>query len=218
VLVDTGTVDDTAEVALRAGARVVHAAWPGHVAQKNRALAEAVRGWVLSLDADEWLTPEAWEQVRSAIATPAGAVGFSLPRCNHWLGTPLRHGRWYPDRKVRVVRRGAGRWVGDDPHDQLQVDGLVRPLPGDIAHVPYRSLGEHLRTIDRYTEIAARSLGDRGVRARLWDPPAHAALHWIDAVLFRSAWRDGVPGMAVATLGAAYSGLKWWRLWRRAGR
>jgi glycosyltransferase involved in cell wall biosynthesis len=216
VVVDASTTDATAAVAEREGARVVLAPWPGHVAQKNRALAAARGAWVLSLDADEWLTPAACADVERAIAAPGSAAGFSLPRLNVWLGRPLRHGRWYPDRRVRLVRAGRARWVGDDPHDRLEVDGPVGRLGGDIGHEPYRTFWEHLSTIDRYSGIHARSLHARGVRARAWDPASHATLHLVDALLRRAAWRDGLDGLVVASLGAAYAGLKWHRL-RRLG-
>lgn len=212
VVVDTATSDATAAVAEREGARVVLASWPGHVAQKNRALAEAKGAWVLSLDADEWLTPGARAAVSAAVADPGDAAGFSLPRLNVWLGRPLRHGRWYPDRRVRLVRAGRARWVGDDPHDRLEVDGPVRALMGDIGHTPYRTFWEHLATIDRYTRIHAAALHARGVRARAWDPALHGSLHLVDALLWRSAWRDGADGVAVAVLGAVHASLKWQRL------
>src|SRR5690606_22353197 len=114
IVLDSGSTDGTPEVAERCGARVLRTDWPGHVIQKNRALAEASRDWVLSLDADERLSTEAAAELREALERPGDAVGFSFPRCSSWLGHPIRHGRWYPDRKLRVVRRGRGRWVGDD--------------------------------------------------------------------------------------------------------
>lgn len=212
VVVDTSTTDDTAEVARREGAEVIWADWPGHVAQKNRALEAARTPWALSLDADEWLTPAAGEAVRAAVADPRGASGFSLPRCSEWLGRPMRHGRWYPDRKLRVVCRERARWVGDDPHDRLEVDGLVRALQGDIGHQPYRTIWEHLSTIDRYTRTHAASMHQRGVHSRRWDPPLHAALHFVDSMMLKTAWRDGLDGVAVSLLGTVHAGLKWHRL------
>jgi glycosyltransferase involved in cell wall biosynthesis len=215
VVLDSGSTDGTRRVAEACGARFVRADWPGHVAQKNRALSLASQPWVLSLDADEWLEPEAAEAVARVVADPpAGVDGFRFARCNHWLGTPIRHGRWYPDRKLRLVRRGRGRWVGDDPHDQLVVDGEVADLPGDIGHIPYRDMAEHLRTIDRYTAISARSLAARGVRARRRDLLLRPPLRFVDAYLLRAGFLDGGPGLALAGLGAAYTGLKWGRLWK----
>lgn len=216
VVVDSGSRDATRQVATAHGARWIRADWPGHVAQKNRALRLASQSWVLSLDADEWLEPEAAEAVAGAIASASADVdAFRLARCNHWLGRPIRHGRWYPDRKVRLVRRGAGRWVGDDPHDRLEVAGRVVDLPGDIGHVPYRSFAEHLQTIDRYTATSARSLDARGVRARRRDVLARPPLRFMDAYLLRAGFLDGGAGLALAGLGAVYTGMKWGRLWRR---
>lgn len=213
VVLDSGSTDGTPEVAEAHGARVVRTGWPGHVAQKNRALDEASQPWILSLDADERLSPEAAEDLRGALADPGGAAALSFPRCSSWLGTPIRHGRWYPDRKVRAVRRGRGRWGGDDPHDRLIPEGSVRALQGDILHDPYRDLSEHLATIDRYTAVHARSLADRGVRARWWDVAFRPSLHFVDGYLLRRGFLDGVPGLAVAGLGATHVLCKWTRLW-----
>ncbi|MEQ1569434.1 MAG: glycosyltransferase family 2 protein [Myxococcota bacterium] len=212
VVLDRATRDGTAAVAAREGATVVERPWPGHVAQKNHALGLATRPWVLSLDADEWLAPGTADAIGAAIRDPGDSVGFSFARCNEWLGRPIRHGRWYPDRKLRLVRRGRARWEGDDPHDQLVADGPIRALAAEISHQPYRTVWEHLRTIDRYTAIHARSLAARGVRCAPWDPYLRPALHFVDAVLWKSAWRDGVDGVAIAALGAAHTHLKWRRL------
>ena len=212
VVLDSGSTDATADVARRCGARVVHTDWPGHVIQKNRALAEAQEPWVLSLDADEWLSPTAARSLQAALADPGEAAGFRFARCNEWLGTRIRHGRWYPDRKTRVVRRGQGTWVGDDPHDRLVVQGPVHDLEGDIEHVPYRDLEEHLETIDRYTRVAARTLHQRGVRARWWDRNLRPPLHFVDAYILRRGFLDGRAGWTLAVLGAGYVRKKWSRL------
>ena len=194
------------------GATVLRTDWPGHVAQKNRALDAASGDWVLSLDADERLSVDAAKALQRALEAPGADCGFSFPRCSSWLGTPIRHGRWYPDRKLRVVRRGHGRWDGDDPHDRLECDGPVRRLHGDILHNPYRTMSEHLLTIDRYTKVQARSLHGRGVRSRPWDVALRPPLHFVDAYLLRRGFLDGLPGLAVAGLGSAYTWLKWTRL------
>jgi glycosyltransferase involved in cell wall biosynthesis len=217
IVVDSGSTDATVEVARQAGARVVQTDWPGHVAQKNRALALATQPWILSLDADEALSPEASEALREALQDPGPAEGFSFPRCSTWLGRPIRHGRWYPDRKLRAVRRGAGLWVGDDPHDRLTVSGPVHKLTGDILHVPYRDFGEHLRTIDAYTRIHADTMAKRGQRAHWWDPTLRPPLHFINAYLLKRGFLDGPSGMALAGLGAAYVALKWSRLYFHRG-
>ncbi len=214
LVLDSGSTDGTVALAESLGARVVQTDWPGHVAQKNRALELATQPWVLSLDADERLSPGAAAELERALAHPGDAVAFSFPRCSRWRGKPIRHGKWYPDRKVRVVRHGRGRWAGDDPHDLLHADGPVTRLSHDIEHYTYRSVREHLRTIDRYSRISAESLHRRGVRARPWDVLLRPPLHFANAVLLRMGWLDGPEGIAIAGLGSVHVALKWSRLYR----
>jgi glycosyltransferase involved in cell wall biosynthesis len=213
LVLDSGSTDATVARAEAAGATVVRTDWPGHVAQKNRALAMAQGPWVLSLDADERLSDAAAAEVRDVMTNPGDRAGFSFPRGSIWLGWPIRHGRWYPDRKLRLVRKDRARWVGDDPHDRLEADGPVQPLSGDIVHVPYRDLSEHLATIDRYTRIHADALVRRGVRARWWHVAGGPPLHFVSAYLWKRGFLDGVPGLAVAGLGATYTLVKWVRVW-----
>ena len=216
LVLDSGSTDATVSIARDCGARVLETDWPGFVAQKNRALESARGDVVLSLDADERLSPEALQEVERVLASRDEAHGWSFPRCSTWLGRPIRHGRWYPDRKVRLVCRGQGHWAGRDPHDRLVVAGVVRRLAGDILHDPYRDFSEHLGTIDRYARLSAESLHAEGRRGHVWDVVARPPLHFVDAYLLRRGFLDGLPGLALAGLGAAHVGLKWSRL-RRVG-
>jgi glycosyltransferase involved in cell wall biosynthesis len=203
VVVDSGSRDDTVARARALGARVIETDWPGHVAQKARAWALAEGDWVLSIDADERVSPPLRDAIVGALAHPGGD-GFRFARRNHWLGHRLAHGHWYPDRRVRLARRDRARWVGADPHDVLAVDGVVIDLPGDLDHHPYRSLGEHLATIDRYSAIAAR-------RGSWFDILARPPWHFFSGYVLRRGFLDGVPGLVVATLGAVHTLLKWAR-------
>lgn len=212
IVLDSGSTDRTVEVALSHGAQVIETDWPGHVVQKNRALGLASMPWVLSLDADERLCPTAAAALQSALQAPGECAAFKFSRLSSWLGHPIRHGRWYPDRKVRVVRRGKGRWHGPDPHDHLVVDGTTRTLDGDILHDPYRSLDEHLQTIARYSKVSADGLRSRGREATWLDVAARPPLHFVDSYLLRRGFMDGLPGLAVAGLGATHVLCKWSRL------
>ena len=219
VVVDSGSVDGTVALAGRYGARVVETDWPGHVAQKNRALALASHEWVLSLDADESLSDKMVRYLDTLTEQDLeGVNGVSFSRCSTWLGKRLRHGKWYPDRRVRLVRRTCAQWGGDDPHDTLQVTGTVVCADVDIDHVPYRSFQEQLDTIDRYTAIAAKSLAKRGVRARIVDVFMRPPVHFVVAYVLKRGFLDGIAGLLVALLGAYYTGLKWTRLYRMTGR
>jgi hypothetical protein len=127
------------------------------------------------------------------------------------MGAPIRHGTWYPDRRLRLARRDRARWEGLDPHDRLAVDGPTGSLEGHLLHHPYRSLGEHLAVIDRYTAIASRALAESGVRAGPLDVLLRPVLHFVKAYLLKAGFRDGVRGICLAWLGACYVALKWGR-------
>jgi glycosyltransferase involved in cell wall biosynthesis len=211
-VVDSGSSDDTVAIARAAGARVVETDWPGHVAQKNRAFALARGEWVLSIDADERVSPALRDAIVRALAEPCCPDGFRVARLNCWLGHPLRHGHWYPDRRVRLARRERARWSGEDLHDILEVEGPVREIAGDIEHTPYRNLGEHLATIDRYSAIGAVSARSAGRRATLLDLAFRPFWHFFSGYVLRLGVLDGLPGLTVASLGALQTYLKWSRL------
>ena len=213
VVLDSGSTDQTVAVAEAAGARVLRTDWPGHVAQKNRALLACRHDWVLSIDADERPDAALRASIRAALQAEPAVAGFELSRRSWWQGAPIRHGTWYPDRRLRLVRRDRARWVGLDPHDRLEVDGALGRLEGELEHHPYRDLGEHLAVIDRYTAIAARALAEAGVRARWWDVALRPPLHIVKSLLLKAGFRDGVRGLCLAWLGAAYVALKWGRRW-----
>ena len=216
VVVDAATRDETAAVARAHGARVVVEPWRGFSEQRNLGAALAMGRWLLFLDADERLSAEARSSLMGALERDDIAA-MSWPCCTHWLGHPIRHGRWYPDRKVRAVRRGMGAWTGAI-HEQLVVRGRVAELEGDIDHRPYRDLAEHLHTIDTYSALHARLLVDEGVRARWWDLALRPPLHFVNGYLLKRGFRDGWPGLAVAGLGSAHVAAKWLRVRRGARR
>ena len=211
LVLDSGSTDKTLERCLAFGARVVQTDWPGFVEQRNRALALAREPWVLFLDADERLSPQLVEELQCFIGTNPDVAGGSFPRCSRWQGAWIRHGRWYPDRKVRLVRRGYGSWSGAGAHEVLSVDGVSHAFAMDILHEPYRNIGEHWSAIDRYTRLQASELaknGARGVTARmLLGPP----LHFIRALVLERGILDGWRGVGLATLGAANVAMKWSR-------
>ncbi len=211
VVLDSGSTDGTPDLARSLGARVIETDWPGHVEQKNRALDACTHDWVLSIDADERVSDELAASIRRAIAHQPKLLGFACSRLSWWQGAPIRHGTWYPDRRVRLVRKDGARWVGRNPHDRLEVQGSVGRLTGDLLHHPYRDLSEHLAVIDRYTAIAADALAAEGVRAHWWDVVFRPPLHIVKAVLLRAGFRDGVRGLMLAGLGGTYVLLKWGR-------
>jgi glycosyltransferase involved in cell wall biosynthesis len=212
IVVDSHSTDRTREIAASLGARVIERDWAGYVAQKNFAVEQATNEWVLALDADERLSAEARAAVLDALAQTQPADGFELNRMTLYMGRWIRHAGWYPDRKLRLFQKARGRFRGTDPHDRVHVEGRVERLRGDILHVPYRSLSDHLRTIDAYTSITARAMHDHGRQARLSDLTIRPFAKFVRMYMLERGYLDGLPGFAVSVIGAFYVFLKYAKL------
>jgi len=221
LVVDSGSTDGTVEIARRMGARVIVRDWPGYAAQKNFALEQVACDWVLSVDADERVTPELAAEILGLLAAPPEAIaGCSVPRRTWYLGRWIAHGGWYPDRKVRLVRRGRGRWEGARIHERLVAEGGIRKLRGDLLHYTYRDIADHLRTIDRFTTEAAQTVAARPRRGVIAGMLVHPPAKFLKMYLLQGGFLDGLQGFMVAVLGSHYVFLKYAKAWelRRSGR
>ena len=218
VVLDSGSVDRTPEIALRHGARFESAPWSGFAAARNRAVELASHDWVLALDADEWLAEGACEAIERAIAS-ADAQAYALPRRNLWCGGVVRHA-FGADRVVRLVRRGTGRFRGARLHDGWRADlgSRVADLDAPIVHLSYRTVEDYGARIARYARLAAHDRADRGARfsaARLAFGPLGAFLRsWV----LRRGALDGVRGLTVSFGAAWYVALREAALWERTCR
>jgi len=216
VVVDSHSTDDTRARAAARGARVIERDWPGHAAQKELAIRAAAHDWVLCLDADERLSDPLREEIGALRAGGlAGAAGWSMPRCSQYLGRWIRHGTWYPDRTLRLFDRRRGRFVANpdyDLHEKVVLDGPTGVLRNDLLHVPYRSLSDHLKTIDSYTTIMARGLHEQGRRARVSDLVIHPWARFAQFYVFKAGFLDGWRGLLLAYLAAHYVRLKYAKL------
>jgi glycosyltransferase involved in cell wall biosynthesis len=204
--------DGTDRIAVEFGARVFREPWKGHVAQKNSAIDKASQPWILGLDADEVVSPELREEIRQAIERETKAprhVAYSFPRCTQFCGRWIRHGDWYPDRKVRLWRRGQGRWGGIDPHDKAIVSGRVGRLHADLLHYSMESFDHYVRKQLAYSEDFVREARRRGRRislAELWIRPLW---RFVRAYFLRLGLLDGWQGYSIAWLTAFYTFLRY---------
>ncbi len=212
IVVDSHSTDRTREIAAGLGARVIERDWAGYVAQKNYAVDQATNEWVFVLDSDERLAPEGREAVLEALRQHENFDGFELRRLTRAMGRWIRHGGWYPDRKLRLFRRSRGRFQGTDPHDRVRVEGRVGRIAADILHEPYRSISDHVRTIDAYTTIAAREKHARGQRASLADLSLRPFGKFLRMYVLERGFLDGLPGFVLAISGAYYVFLKYAKL------
>jgi glycosyltransferase involved in cell wall biosynthesis len=214
IVVDAFSTDNTAAICRQYTDRVVQRQWPGHVLQKQFALEQASGAWVLSLDADERLSAEAAAEIRRTVVDgdPA-ADGFMFPRQSFYLGRWILHGGWYPDRKLRLVRRGRARWTGEDPHDKLVVDGTTGQCSGKIYHYVYRDIAQQLKTVDSFSRITAEQWHRQGVPARLLPLLVRPPLKFLETYVWKRGFLDGMPGFIIAVISSCYVFLKYAKLW-----
>ena len=210
IVVDSGSTDGTREIAERMGATVVKTDdWPGFGAQKNRALALATGRWVLSIDADERVDETLAAAIRRVVeadtsghasartATP-GTVGYELSRLSSFCGQWMRHGDWYPDRVLRLFRRGSARFSDDLVHERLIVDGPIGRLPGELLHDSMPTLENALDKMNRYTSGRAQDKLRAGAKGGLGAALAHGLWAFVRCYGLRRGFLDGRLGFVLA--------------------
>ena len=223
IVVDSGSTDGTREICRECGATVFENAWPGHVEQKNHAVERATNDWVLCLDADERLSDPLAAAIRALKATgPGDHRAFALNRHTEYLGRWIDHCGWYPQWRTRLFDRRHGRWTGTNPHDRVAVDGGVGSLDGDLLHHTYRSLSDHLKTIDNFTSIAARERHAKGERSGVFKMLFGSLWRTFRVYILRRGFLDGRPGLILAVMAGYYVFLKHAKLYeiergKRAG-
>ena len=213
VVVDSHSDDDTVAIARRHTDRVVARDWPGYVDQMNYAASVASHDWILSLDADERVTPALAREIQSTVAGEPPAAAFRIPRVTWHLGRWVRTTDWYPDYQTRLYDRRRAQWTGQYVHEAVTVRGDTGQLHGELQHYAYRDLSDHLETIDRYTSYAARQMYEAGRRAGAFDLVGHPPLAFLRNYIAHGGVRDGLPGFIISAMNAYYVFLKFAKLW-----
>ncbi len=209
LIVDSGSVDRTVELAEKLGARVIEAGWRGFAGQKNWAAEQAAHDWILSLDADEALSEALESEILNLKKTGPRYDAYTMPRLARYLGRWIFHSGWYPDRKVRLYDRRKAKWMGDFVHETVQVEGRLGHLESNLLHFTCESLSEHLKTLDRYTTLAAQEVAARRMKvplARLIFDPAWT---FLKTYFIQRGFLDGFEGLVIAYMAAFYTLLKY---------
>jgi glycosyltransferase involved in cell wall biosynthesis len=213
VVVDAGSTDDTVQIARQYTNRVVVREWTGYVDQKNYAASLAAHDWILSLDADERVTPALAAEIRRVLASEPPAAAFRIPRVTWHLGRWIRSTDWYPDYQTRLYDRRVAQWAGRRVHEAVAVRGAVEQLTNDLQHYAYRDLADHMETIDRYTTLAAQQMHDAARRVSAIEVIAHPPFAFLRNYVLRGGFRDGVPGFIISAMNSFYVFLKFAKLW-----
>jgi len=212
IVVDSGSDDGTVDIAKGKGARVEVHPWPGFGPQKNYALSLATGTWVLSIDADERVTPQLAAAIRQAVAD-TGADGFELPRRSTFCGREMRHSGWYPDYVLRLFRRGKARFDDAPVHERVICDGAVRRLDQALIHHPVLRLEDALSRMDRYSTASAETLAASGRKVSFFAGIGHGFFAFIKTYVLRAGFLDGAEGFLLAVANAEGSYYRYMKAW-----
>jgi glycosyltransferase involved in cell wall biosynthesis len=213
VVVDAESTDKTVPLAREFTDKVYVRSWPGFAVQKNFALEHTTGDWILSLDADERVTPELRDRIEAIVKAAGPADGYSIPRRNIFWGAWVRHGGLYPDLQLRLFRRGAGRFVDDAVHESVQVQGRVETLGEPLLHHSYRDLEDFVRRSNRYSTLSAQDWVRRGRPARLGDLIMRPLGRFVSMYILQRGFLDGWRGFVLAVLYAEYVFLRMAKVW-----
>ena len=213
IVVDSGSADATVDIARARGARVMTREWPGYSAQKNFAADQASHDWILSVDADERITPELAAEVRQIVERNPSEAGYRIPRVTFHLGRWIRTTDWYPDPQLRLYHRKRANWPAKLVHESVAATGAVGRLSGELQHFAYRDLSHHYATMDRYTTLAAEEMRAKGRHAGFVDLALHPWAAFVRNYFLKRGIFDGVPGFIISVMNSYYVFLKFAKLW-----
>lgn len=205
IVVDSGSTDGTRELAAGLGAKVTLTQdWPGFGRQKNRALDLATCDWVLSIDADERVTPELAQTIQQELANPR-AQAYKIARLSNFGGRWIRHSGWWPDHVLRLFKRGTARFKDVAVHESVQTSSAIVTLDSHFLHYPYADLETFIAKINHYSSEAAAMMHARGKTTSVLGATGHAVWTFIRIYLIRRGFLDGKEGFILAAMGAAGS-------------
>jgi len=237
IVVDSGSTDRTVETATQYGVKVFVEAWKGYAAQKNSAIEKASGDWILSLDADEEVDKKLQEALLelfeslnrlSALGKPSDAApestpgaafeGLWIPRKNMFLGRWMRHGGFWPDPKLRVFRRGRGKFENRSVHEDVQFDGTARQIQqGALLHHSYPTLTDYIEHMNRYSSLGAEMVAARGkVRFSVSNIVLRPLATFLYNYVFRFGFLDGREGLLLHLYHAVYVSWKYAKAWELA--
>ena len=202
IVVDSGSTDNTVAICTELGAKVHVRDWPGYGPQKNRALNLATGDWVLSLDADERISPELRNEIRAALADPREHHAFRIPRSSSYCGRIIRHSGWWPDYVTRLFKRGHARFSDDRVHEHLIVEGKTATLKQPLRHEAFRSLEQVLQKLNDYSTAGAIMLRQQQRTASLGIAIFHGLWTFIRTYFLRAGFLDGREGFMLAVSNA----------------
>jgi glycosyltransferase involved in cell wall biosynthesis len=214
IVVDSGSTDRTLQIAHSFGAKIFSEPWKGFAAQKNSAMGKAAGEWVLQLDADEALEAELAEEINRALGQGGDLVGYWLPRKNFFLGRWIKHGGFYPDPKLRLIRRGTGKFEEYGAHPTIKVSGPTGRLKHALIHDAYPTLRGYIDHMNSYSSSGAEVAVAKGNKAfNLLNIVVRPKLTFFYNYILRLGFLDGREGFLLHHYHAVYVSWKYAKAW-----
>ena len=199
VVVDNESADGTVKIAEQFQAKVIQTtSWPGFGPQKNVALGHVTHEWVLSIDADERLTPELIYEMKSALSDSQDITCFSIPRLSQYCGKFIHHSGWYPDYVDRLFKRGHAQFSDHLVHERLIPSGKTKKLKNHLIHYSYRNFEQVIQKVNRYSTLGAEQAFQKGKSSSLFSALVHGFWAFFRTFILRLGFLDGKYGFALA--------------------
>ena len=212
VLVDSGSTDNTLEIARQFNAKIVYRAFDGYGSQKNFATSQASNDWILSLDDDEILTPELQQEIQNLSLSTTDFDGFKIPRSLIFLGKLLKFSGEYKRLTLRLFNRKQGNWNAEYVHESVEVNGKIGVLKHQILHDSYRDLTDYFNKFNKYTSLGAKTLAERGKTASSFKIITRFPTTFLKIYLLKGSCLDGYAGFMWALLTAINPVVKYAKL------
>lgn len=211
VVVDSFSTDKTVEIAKQFTDKVFQKKWEGFARQRKYSLEVARGKWILSLDADERVTPELKNSILKILENEQETNGYKVARRNYFLGKWITGAHWYPDHQLRFFRKDKATIEEVLVHEGFEVEGKTEIIEGDIIHYSYRSLDDAYKKINHYSTLAAKQRADKKVSAL--DLILHPIAAFLSDYFSRKAYKDGVHGLLVAILHSMTNLMTYTKIW-----
>ena len=203
IVVDSMSQDKTVTIAREYTDMVYQKAWPGYMEQKNFALSKANGVWILSLDADEQVTPELRDEILAELSKPDAKDGYRIPRRSFYQGRWINHSGFYPDKQLRLFRSAKGCWTGGRVHEKVEINGTLGELRSDLLHYPYKGvISGQLQTVNSFSSLFAQDMHEKGKRYHPLLLLLRPVLKFLEVYVFKFGFLDGVAGLVIAVSSA----------------
>ena len=212
IIIDDFSTDSTISIAHKYTDNIFQIKWQGYARQKQSGIDKTSMPWVLVLDADERVTEELADEIRTAIESSANNA-YYIPRKNFFLGRWIRHGGWWPDYTLRLFKKDSAYMEQREVHEKIIARGKTAYCKNPMEHYTYTEISDYIKKMDVYSSLAAAEMHQKGVSAGFYQLMLKPPVTFLRMFLFQQGFRDGFHGFILAVLYSFYTFLKYLKLW-----